>query len=174
MVTALTDTISAGNLRSGVNKLFKQIEFTNERIKEAHASLVFHLPQWDFKTADRMTLDVETYYTLARKLLRLATRLLPETERQKFKAERVFKRITVIRNRLVEHAYDTGNRENDPYAGYGWSAVHGVHVKAGSSMRSSTDVDPGFFVNQHAVDELLNKYEVRALAGLTPRSGFCP
>jgi len=166
MVVTLADKVRAANLRSGVSKLFKQIKITSERITEVHTSLVSHLPQWDFETADRMYLDVEVYYTLVQKLLRLAVRLLPENERQKLKNEPTFKQIRAIRNRLVEHAYDTGSRENDPYSGYGWGAVCGVQVKAGSSMTTSTDNDPGFFPNQKAVEELLSRYKVRALASV--------
>ena len=155
------DKMRSANLRSGIIKLLKQREITKKRIIEIHDSLASRVPQWDMTVSDVMLLDVETYYTITHDLLKLAQVLLPPLEAKRFKQEPTFKRILIIRNRLVRHAYDKPN--GDPYSGFGWGVREGIQVKAGSSLPDLADIDPGFRLNDKDVEELLEKYGIRHL-----------
>ena len=132
-------------------------------MQSAHNDRAHDFPHSAF-TSDEFMLDVETYYTVAHDLLKLASELLPQREGKQFRAEAAYKTISAVRTHLVRHAY--GNRpENDPFAGCAWHATRGLILKGGSPLE--TVGDPGFFQNRDALGNLLLKrYRVRELVVL--------
>ena len=151
--------LKESSVRMGIVKLIRQLSITEGRIRDEFA-LVNDAPEY---SGEILTLDLETYYTVAFDLLTLASRLLPPAKQRSLKASPTFKRIAILRNQRTRHAYNKPDGIHD--GGLNWNTTTGPSLNTIAHHRID---DPGFFVNQPDLDDLIVEYDITDLYAYPP------
>ena len=155
------ERLKEASRRMGIVRLIRQLRVAEQRIRTEFARLIESAaldPTEEWTLIEELTLDLETYYTVAFDLLKLAASLLPEHRRAPLRSDKTYKRIAVLRNQRTRHAYDKPDGIHD--SGINWNENSGPSLHTTASHGIS---DPGFFVNWKNLDDLIIEYDITHL-----------
>jgi hypothetical protein len=145
--------------RMGIVRLIRQLAIIKGRIRSEFAHTIDgsgnESPSDEWTPVETLTLDLETYYTVAFDLLTLAELLLPNEKATALRKHKTFKRIAVLRNQRTRHAYNKPNGMHD--CNVNWNG------EVGPSLHYDRLYDPGFFLNHKELDDLIGEFDITHL-----------
>jgi hypothetical protein len=143
-----------------VSKLRHQMGILERRIDEdiegASSEGMFDGTSW----RETLELDLETFYTVAFDLLKVAQLVIAPQKARALRREANYKLIARLRNSLVRHAYDKD--DGDCFGMLGVAGDKGPVLRDMSAFNSRWK-DPGYHHNRKAVQDLIKRYGLDAL-----------